>query len=58
LDYAAFQGYKILLRAAITGGTMDSYIEQFLLEDRINFKRLPAERLTKLKRYLKMFSEL
>jgi len=53
-----FQGYKILLRAAITGGTIDSYVKKFLLEDRIDFKRLPAERLNKLKRYLEMFSEL
>jgi len=58
LYYATFQGYKLLLRAAIVGGTVDSYIEKFLLEDGINFKRLPAERLKKLKRYLKMFSEL
>jgi len=58
LDYESFQGYKILLRAAIAGGTMDSYVKQFLLEDRIDFKLLPAERLNKLKRYLEMFSEL
>jgi len=37
---------------------LDSYVEQFLLEDRINFKWLPEERLNKLKRYLEMFSEL
>jgi len=34
---------------------MDSYVEKFLLEDGIDFKQLPAERL---KRYLEMFSEL
>jgi len=37
---------------------VDSYIEQFLLEDGIDFKWLPEKRLNKLKRYLKMFSEL
>jgi len=37
---------------------VDSYVEKFLLEDRIDFKQLPAERLKKLKRYLEMFSEL
>jgi len=31
---------------------VDSYVEKFLLEDGIDFKRLPAERLNKLKRYL------
>jgi len=58
LDYSSFQSYKILLKAAIESGTVDSYIEKFLLEDRIDFKWLPAERLNKLKRYLEMFSEL
>jgi len=29
---------------------VDSYIEKFLLEDGIDFKWLPAERLNKLKR--------
>jgi len=33
---------------------VDSYVEKFLLEDRINVKRL----LAKIKRYLEMFSEL
>jgi len=58
LDYASFQGYKILLKAAITSGTVDSYVEKFLVEDRINIKHLPANRLAKIKRFLKMFSEL
>jgi len=53
-----FQGYKILLKAAIASGTVDSYVEKFLLEDGIDFKRIPAKRLNKLKRYLEMFSEL
>jgi len=58
LEYALFQGYKILLKAAITSGTVDSYVEKLLLEDGINFKCLPADRLAKIKRYLEMFSEL
>jgi len=58
LDYASFQGYKILLKAAIASGTVDSYVEKFLVEDRIDVKRLPADRLAKIKRYLEMFSEL
>jgi len=53
-----FQGYKILLKAAIISGTVDNYVEKFLPEDSIDFKQLPAERLNKLKRYLEMFSEL
>jgi len=58
LDYASFQGYKILLKAAITSGTVDNYVEKFLLKDRIDVKRLPADQLAKIKRYLEMFSEL
>jgi len=37
---------------------VDSYVEKFLLEDRINIKCLPADWLAKIKRYLEMFSEL
>jgi len=55
LDYALFQGYKILLKEVIASGTVDSYVEKFLLEDGIDFKQLPAERLN---RYLEMFIEL
>jgi len=58
LDFASFQGYKILLKAAIASGTVESYVEKFLLEDGINVECLPADRLAKIKRYLKMFSEL
>jgi len=58
LDFASFQGYKILLKAAIASGTVDSYVEKFLVEDGINVKGLPADRLAKIKRYLEMFSEL
>jgi len=58
LDFASFQGYKILLKAAIASGTVDSYVEKFLLEDGIDVKYLPADKLAKIKRYLKMFSEL
>jgi hypothetical protein len=58
LDFASFQGYKILLRAAIASGTVDGYVEKFLVEDGIDVKGLPAERLAKIKRYLEMFSEL
>jgi len=50
LDYAVFQGYKLLLRVAIAGGTVDSYIEKFLQQDRIDVMWLPADRLSKLKR--------
>jgi len=38
LDYASFQVYKILLKAAIASGTVDSYVEKFLLEHRIDVK--------------------
>jgi len=58
LDFASFQGYKILLKAAIASGTVDGYVEKFLVEDGINVERLPADRLAKIKRYLEMFSEL
>jgi hypothetical protein len=58
LDFASFQGYKILLKAATASGTVDSYVEKFLLEDGIDVKCLPADRLAKIKRYLEMFSEL
>jgi len=51
-------GYKILLKAAIASGSVDSYVEKFLLEDGIDVERLPADRLAKIKRYLEMFSEL
>jgi len=37
---------------------VDSYVEKFLLEDRIDVKHLPADRLAKIKRYLEVFSEL
>jgi len=58
LDFASFQGYKILLKAAIASGSVDSYAKKFLVEDRIDVKCLPADRLAKIKRYLEMFSEL
>jgi len=58
LDYASFQGYKILLKAAIASDTVDSYVEKFLLEDGINVECLPADWLAKIKRYLEMFREL
>jgi len=58
LDFASFQGYKILLKAAIASGTVDSYVEKFLVEDGINVECLLADKLAKLKRYLEMFSEL
>jgi len=58
LDFASFQGYKILLKAAIASGSVDSYVEKSLLEDRIDVECLPADWLAKIKRYLEMFSEL
>jgi len=58
LDFASFQGYKILLKVAIASGTVDNYVEKFLVEDGINVERLPADWLAKIKRYLEMFSEL
>jgi len=58
LDNALFQGYKLLLRAAISGGMVDSYVEKFLLQDGINVKQVPTESLSKLKRYLEKFSKL
>jgi len=58
LDFTSFEGYKILLKAVIASGSVDSYVEKFLLEDGIDVERLPADRLAKIKRYLEMFSEL
>ena len=58
LDFASFQGYKILLKAAIASGTVDGYVKKFLVEDGIDVENLPADRLAKIKRYLEMFSEL
>jgi len=58
LDFASFQGYKILLKAAIASGTVDIYVEKFLVEDGIDVEHLLADRLAKIKRYLEMFSEL
>jgi len=53
-----FASFKILLKAAIESGTVDSYVEKFLLEDGIGVECLPADWLAKIKRYLEMFSEL
>jgi len=58
LDFASFQRYKILLKGAIASGSVDSYVEKFLVEDGIDVEGLPGNRLAKIKRYLKMFSEL
>jgi len=58
LDYASFQGYKILLKAAIASGTVDSYVEKFLLEEGVDVKCLLADQLAKIKSHLEMFSEL
>jgi len=58
LDFTSFQGYKILLKAVIASGTVDNYVEKFLVEDGINVKHLPVDWLAKIKRYLEMFCEL
>jgi len=56
LDFASFQGYKILLKAPIASGAVDSYVEKFLLEVSIDVEC----QLTGLPRSrgIKMFSEL
>jgi len=35
LYYAAFQGYKVLIQAAISSGAVGGYTEKFLWDDRI-----------------------
>jgi len=58
LDFASFQSYQVLLRAAIATGSIDSYLKKFMWEDGIDIKKLLCDQITKLKRYLKMFSSL
>jgi len=42
----------------IASGSVDNYVEKFLLEDGIDVECLPADRLAKIKRYFEMFREL
>jgi len=48
----------VLLKAAITTGSIDSYVEKFMWEDSINIEKVLCDQVTKLKRYLELFSNL
>jgi hypothetical protein len=58
LDYASFQSYQVLLKAATAAGSVDSYIEKFMWEDSIDISVVSSEQVAKIKRYLEMFSGL
>jgi len=58
LDFTSFQSYQVLLKAAIAAGNIDSYLEKFMWEDGIDVKKVLCDQITKLKRYLELFSSL
>jgi len=58
LDFASFQSYQVLLKAAIAAGSIDSNVEKFMWEDGIDIKKVLCDQITKLKRYLELFSGL
>jgi len=58
LDFISFQSYQVLLKAAITAGSIDSYLEKFMWEDGVDIKKVSCNQITKLKRYLELFSSL
>jgi len=58
LDFTSFQSYQVLLKAAIAAGSIDSYLKKFMWEDSIDVKRVSCDQITKLKRYLELFSSL
>jgi len=58
LDFTSFQSYQVLLKAAIAAGSIHSYLEKFMWEDGIDVKRVSCNQITKLKRYLELFSSL
>jgi len=58
LDFASFQSYQVLLKATIAAGSIDRYVEKFMWEDSIDIKKILCNQVTKLKRYLELFSSL
>jgi len=58
LEFASFQSYQVLLKAAIATGSIDSYVEKFMWEDGIDIKKVLCNQVTKLKRYLELFGGL
>jgi len=58
LDFTSFQSYQVLLKAAITASSIDSYLERFMWEDGVDIKKVLCDQITKLKRYLELFSSL
>jgi hypothetical protein len=58
LDFTSFQSYQVLLKAAIATGSIDSYLKKFMWEDGIDVKRVLCDQITKLKRYLELFSSI
>jgi len=58
LGFEAFQGYKGLLKAAVESGSVDGYVKTFLWEDSIDIAKVSSNRVSKLKRYLELFSSL
>jgi len=58
LDFTSFQSYQVLLKSAITSGSIGSYLERFTWEDSIDIKKVLCDQITKLKRYLELFGSL
>jgi len=58
LDFTSFQSYQVLLRAVIAAGSIDSYLKKFMWEDGIDIKKVLCNQITKLKRYLELFSSI
>jgi len=56
--FASFQSYQMLLKAAITAGSIDSYVKKFMWEDGIDIKKVSCDQITKLKRYQELFRGL
>jgi len=51
-------GHQVLLKAAAAAGSIDSYVEKFMWEDGIDIQKVSSGQVTKLKRYLELFSGL
>jgi len=58
LNFTSFQSYQVLLKAAIAASSIDSYLEKFMWEDGVDVKKVLCDQITKLKRYLELFSNL
>jgi hypothetical protein len=55
---STLEGYKVLLKAAVESGSVDGYVKTFLWEDSIGIGKVSSNRVSKLKRYLELFSSL